>query len=92
MAMIHPKKLQAEVREYLAHIGSRGGSVSRRELTKGHARKMVVIREALKAARKEGRTLSVRERKRLALPPAEKTVRRRPPQFKRDRLFYPRVA
>jgi hypothetical protein len=81
--MIHPKKLQAEVREYLAYIGARGGSVSRRQLTKGHARQMVVIREALKAARKEGRTLTARERKRLALPPAEKAVRRRKPEFRR---------
>ena len=89
---MYPKKLQVEVREYLAHIGARGGSVSRRELTKGHARQMVVIREALKAARKEGRTLSARERKRLALRPAEKAVKRRPPQIKRQRFFYPSVV
>ena len=89
--MIYPKKLQAEVREYLAYIGARGGSVSRRKLTKGHARQMVVIREALKAARKEGRALSARERKRLALPPAEKAVRRREPQFSRDRYLNPRI-
>ena len=81
--MIYPKKLPAEVREYLAYIGARGGSVSRRKLTKGHARQMVVIREALKAARKEGRALSARERKRLALPPAEKAVGRRKPEFRR---------
>ena len=81
--MIYPKKLQGDVREYLAYIGARGGSVSRRKLTKGHARQMVVIREALTAARKEGRALSARERKRLALPPAEKAVRRRKPEFRR---------
>jgi hypothetical protein len=90
--MIYPKKLHDSVREYLAFIGARGGSVSRRKLTKGHAKQMVVIREALKVARKEGRTLSARERKRLALPPAEKAVRRRAPQFKRNRFFYPNVA
>ena len=39
-----------KVREYLARIGSRGGFASRRELTKSHARQMVAIREAKRAA------------------------------------------
>ena len=89
--MIYPKKLQRDVREYLAYIGARGGSVSRRKLTKGHARQMVVIREALRAARKEGRTLSAKERKRLTLPPAEKAARRREPQLSRERYLNPRI-
>jgi hypothetical protein len=36
---------QKKIREYLANIGSRGGRMSRRELTKSHARQMVAIRE-----------------------------------------------
>jgi len=43
---------QKHVREYLARIGSRGGFASRRELTKSHARQMVAIREAKRAALK----------------------------------------
>ena len=41
---------QKQVREYLAGIGARGGRVSRRELTKSHARQMVAIREAKRTA------------------------------------------
>jgi len=41
---------QRHVREYLAEIGKRGGRVSRRELTKSHARQMVAIRELKRAA------------------------------------------
>ena len=41
---------QKKVREYLADIGKRGGLASRRELTKSHARQMVSIREAKRAA------------------------------------------
>jgi hypothetical protein len=43
---------QKKIREYLAHIGSRGGAASRRELTRAHAKKMVAIREAKRAALK----------------------------------------
>jgi hypothetical protein len=39
-AMTEPDK---KVREYLAAIGKRGGRISRRELTKSHARQMVAI-------------------------------------------------
>jgi hypothetical protein len=41
---------QKHVREYLAHIGARGGAASRRELTKSHARQMVAIREMKRTA------------------------------------------
>ena len=46
---------QKKIREYLAHIGARGGRASRRELTKSHARQMVAIRELKRAAIKEGK-------------------------------------
>ena len=38
--------------QYLAKIGRRGGLASRRELTRAHAKKMVAIREAKRAALK----------------------------------------
>jgi len=41
---------QKQVLEYLAAIGRRGGRISRRELTKSHARQMVAIREMKRAA------------------------------------------
>lgn len=41
---------QKHVREYLAKIGRRGALASRRELTRSHAKKMVAIREAERAA------------------------------------------
>jgi hypothetical protein len=72
------------VREYLARIGARGGKASRRWLSKEQARMMVSIREALRAARKEGRTLSARERKKLTMPPLRVT-RPSPPQIAPDR-------
>jgi hypothetical protein len=43
-------EIQKQVREYLARIGARGGRMSRRDLTKSHARQMVAIREAKRAA------------------------------------------
>jgi len=46
------KEAPKNVREYLAAIGKRGGLASRRELTRGHAKKMVAIREAKRAALK----------------------------------------
>jgi hypothetical protein len=58
---------QKKVREYLAEIGKRGGLSSRRELTKSHARKMVAIREAKRAALKAGKTWPPRDRKRIKL-------------------------
>ncbi len=58
---------QKKVREYLAEIGKRGGLASRRELTKSHARKMVAIREAKRAALKAGKTWPPRDRKLIKL-------------------------
>ena len=46
---------QKKVRQYLAEIGKRGGRASRRELSRAHARKMVAIREAKRAALREGK-------------------------------------
>jgi hypothetical protein len=46
------KKGEKNVREYLAAIGRRGGVTSRPELTRSHAKWMVVIREAKRAALK----------------------------------------
>jgi hypothetical protein len=43
---------QKHVRQYLATIGKRGGLASRRELTRSHAKQMVAIREAKRAALK----------------------------------------
>ena len=54
---------QKQVREYLAAIGKRGGRVSRRELTKSHARQMVAIREAKRTALKAGKPWPPRDRK-----------------------------
>jgi hypothetical protein len=54
---------QKKVREYLAEIGKRGGLASRRELTKSHARQMVAIREAKRAALKAGKPWPPRDRK-----------------------------
>ena len=55
------------IREYLAHIGSRGGAASRRELTRQHAKKMIDIREAKCAALKAGKPWPPRDRKQLKL-------------------------
>jgi hypothetical protein len=60
-------KDQTKVREYLAEIGKRGGLVSRRELTKSHARQMVAIREMKRAAIKAGKPWPPRDRKRPKL-------------------------
>jgi hypothetical protein len=54
---------QKQVREYLASIGRRGGSASRRELTKSHARQMVAIREMKRAALKAGKNWPPRDRR-----------------------------
>jgi hypothetical protein len=55
------------VREYLAEIGRRGGENSRRELTRAHARQMVVIREMKRAALCQGKVWPPRDRKSLKL-------------------------
>jgi hypothetical protein len=58
---------EKQVRDYLAKIGRRGGLASRRELTPSHAKQMVAIREAKRAALKAGRTWPPRKRKALKL-------------------------
>ena len=58
---------EKKVREYLAEIGRRGGLMSRRKLTRRQAKQMVAIREAQRAARKEGKSVSARDRKRLMM-------------------------
>jgi hypothetical protein len=57
------KEAQKNVREYLAAIGKRGGLASRRELTRSHAKQMVAIREAKRAALKAGKAWPPRDRK-----------------------------
>jgi hypothetical protein len=54
---------QKHVRDYLAHIGARGGHAGRRELTRSHAKQMVAIREAKRAAIKAGKSWPPRDRK-----------------------------
>ena len=58
---------EKRVREYLAAIGRRGGLASRRELTRAHAKQMVAIREAKRAAVKTGKPWPPRDRKLLKL-------------------------
>jgi hypothetical protein len=57
------KEAERNVREYLVKIGKRGGLASRRELTQSHARQMVAIREAKRAALKAGKPWPPRDRK-----------------------------
>jgi hypothetical protein len=59
------KEAEKNVREYLAKIGKRGGLAGRRELTRSHARQMVAIREAKRAALKAGKPWPPRDRKSL---------------------------
>jgi hypothetical protein len=61
------RKSTNEVRKYLAAIGKRGGLASRRELTRSHAKQMVAIREAKRAAIKAGKAWPPRDRKLLKL-------------------------
>jgi hypothetical protein len=58
---------EKRVREYLAKIGRRGGLASRRELTRAHAKKMVAIREAKRAALKAGKAWPPRDRRLVKL-------------------------
>ncbi len=64
---VEMKKTQKSVSDYLAEIGRRGGLASRRELTRAHAKQMVAIREAKRAAVKAGRPWPPRDRKLLKL-------------------------
>jgi hypothetical protein len=61
------KEADKNVREYLAKIGKRGGLAGRRELSRSHARQMVAIREAKRAALKAGKPWPPRGRKSLKL-------------------------
>ncbi len=61
------KEAQKNVRDYLAAIGKRGGLASRRDLTRSHAKQMVVIREAKRAALRDGKPWPPRNRKSLKL-------------------------
>jgi hypothetical protein len=61
------RESEKQVREYLARIGARGGQASRRELTRQHAKKMVAIREAKRAALKAGKPWPPRDRRSLNL-------------------------
>jgi len=61
------KEAQKNVAEYLAAIGKRGGLASRRRLTRSHAKQMVAIREAKRAALKAGKPWPPRDRKLLKL-------------------------
>jgi hypothetical protein len=58
---------EKKVREYLADIGRRGGLASRRELTRSHAKKMVAIREAKRAALKAGKPWPPRDHRLVKL-------------------------
>jgi hypothetical protein len=58
---------EKKIQEYLADIGRRGGLASRRELTRSHAKKMVAIREAKRAALKAGKPWPSRDRRLLKL-------------------------
>ena len=58
---------QKNVREYSAATGRRGGLASRRELTRLHAKRMVAIREAKRAALRAGKPWPPRNRKLLSL-------------------------
>ena len=59
--------LPRQVREYFAEIGKRGGQAGRRELTRQQAKLLVAIREAKRAAKKEGKPPPNIHRKKLAL-------------------------
>jgi len=61
------KEPEKNVRDYLAAIGKRGGLASHRDLTRSHAKQMVAIREAKRAAIKAGKAWPPRNRKSLKL-------------------------
>jgi len=61
------KEPEKNVRDYLAAIGKRGGLASRRHLTRSHAKQMVAIHEAKRAAITAGKAWPPRNRKSLKL-------------------------
>jgi len=58
---------EKKIQEYLAEIGRRGGLASRRELRRSHAKQMVAIREAKRAAHRTGKQWPPRDRRLLKL-------------------------
>ncbi len=58
---------EKKIQEYLAEIGRRGGLASRRELTQSHAKQMVAIREAKRAAHRRGKQWQPRDRRLVKL-------------------------
>ena len=58
---------EKRLREYRVKIGRRGGLASRRELTRSHAKQMVAIREAKRAAHRTGKQWPPRDRRLLKL-------------------------
>ncbi len=68
--------LAAEVREYFAALGRRGGQSGRRELTREQAKLMVAIREAKRQAKKTGKAPPKLTRKQQEI--LGKPKRRRP--------------
>lgn len=68
--------LPRKVREYFSAIGKRGGAAGRRELTRSQAKLLVAIREAKRAAQKEGKPPPKIDRKQLALLRKPETRRR----------------
>ena len=68
--------LPRKVREYFAEIGKRGGQAGRRELTRQQAKLLVAIREAKRAAKKEGKPPPKIARKALAMLRESKARRR----------------
>jgi hypothetical protein len=78
---------EKKVRQYLAEIGHRGGVMSRRELTRQQAKKMVAIREAKRAAINSGKVSSTLERWPLMVPPKKRAPFRQHPQIRPPRPF-----
>jgi hypothetical protein len=68
--------LPRKLRQYFAEIGKRCGQSSRRELTRQQAKLLVEIREAKRAAQKEGKPPPKTDRKKLALLRKPETRRR----------------
>lgn len=82
-----PTEPEKKAREYLAEIGRRGGLMSRRELSREQAKKMVAIREAKRAAIKAGKVSSTLERWPLMVRPKRREPLRQPPQIRKRRLI-----
>lgn len=87
------RQLEKKVRAYLAAIGRRGGLASRRELSRSHAKQMVAIREAKRAALKEGKPLHRINRKRLTMHKDKSRSLHAPPAARKNSFpSYARAA